>query len=247
MNPLGIAKHRPADPSWHVSVLIPACNEETLLPRCLRSVLTATENLPSTIATDIVVAVDRSTDHTREIAERLLRGRGQVVRCDAGAVGKARALAANAALRRYRGPKRRCWLANTDADCQVPATWLTTQLHLAQQGIQAVAGTIDVDNFGEHLPHVAARFRATYLVRPDGSHEHVHGANLGVRADAYLRAGGWSDQATAEDHDLWNRLSQVAAARVSTDKLRVLTSGRRIGRAPDGFAGALAAHSETAA
>ena len=49
-------------------------------------------------------------------------------------------------------------------------------------------------------------FRETYEIRPDGSHPHVHGANLGVRADAYLRAGGWADLRTAEDHDLWRRL-----------------------------------------
>ena len=36
--------------------------------------------------------------------------------------------------------------------------------------------------------------------------------NLGVRADAYLRAGGWADTATGEDHDLWERLRSTGAA-----------------------------------
>jgi hypothetical protein len=112
---------------------------------------------------------------------------------------------------------------------------------------EAVAGTVDVDTFEEHGPMVEARFRASYLVRPDGSHPHVHGANLGFRADAYLDAGGWRDLGTGEDHDLWTRLARIGARRVSTSRTEVLTSGRRVGRAPHGFAEALAAHNETAA
>jgi hypothetical protein len=72
----------------------------------------------------------------------------------------------------------------------------------------------------------------------------VHGANLGIRADVYLRTGGWRGLATAEDHDLWQRLGKIAARRASTAVVKVLTSGRRVGRAPHGFADALAAHNE---
>jgi hypothetical protein len=65
-----------------------------------------------------------------------------------------------------------------------------------------------------------------------------------VRADVYLHAGGWADLATAEDHDLWSRLPLAGASRLSSSLLKVVTSGRRSGRAPLGFAGALAAHNE---
>jgi hypothetical protein len=67
-----------------------------------------------------------------------------------------------------------------------------------------------------------------------------------VRADAYLQAGGWQDLSTAEDHDLWLRLQSGRHQRVSDAGLCVLTSGRRVGRAPLGFAGALAAHNGVA-
>ena len=70
----------------------------------------------------------------------------------------------------------------------------------------------------------------------------MHGANFGVRADAYLRAGGWGALETAEDHDLWGRLRDIGAIRLSSAALTVATSGRRVGRAPLGFAQALAAH-----
>jgi cellulose synthase/poly-beta-1,6-N-acetylglucosamine synthase-like glycosyltransferase len=232
---------------WHVSVLIPARNEEQLLPRCLDSVLTACSLLPASITSDIILAVDSSTDRTREIAERKLRGHGAVVLTDAGVVGRTRSLAAKVALQRYTGPLDLCWLANTDADCSVPESWLVDQLTLAEQGVEAIAGIVDVDSFDEHNAGVPLLFRKSYLLHPDGTHPHVHGANMGVRADAYLRAGGWSDHQTGEDHDLWNRLRSIGSRHRSIGRVKVLTSGRRVGRAPLGFAGALAAHNEVSA
>jgi glycosyltransferase involved in cell wall biosynthesis len=232
---------------WHVAIVIPARNEEVLLPRCLKSVLDACAFLPIPVTMDVVVVCDSSTDLTFQIAEEMLLRHGTVVTTETGVVGHARALAAQVALRRYSGQLHRCWLANTDADCCVPRSWLVDQLLLAEQGIETVAGIVDVDSFEEHETGVDLRFRGSYLIQPDGSHPHVHGANLGVRADAYLRSGGWKELATAEDHDLWDRLIKTAARRASTAALRVLTSGRRIGRAPHGFADALAAHNEVTA
>jgi glycosyltransferase involved in cell wall biosynthesis len=231
----------------HIAVLIPARDEEDLLPRCLESVVAAGSYLPADVSFDIVVVVDRSTDRTREVATTMLRNHGVVLRSDAGVVGCARALAAGRALRRFRGARHHCWLANTDADCSVPETWLVDQLSLAGEEVEAIAGTVEVDDFSEHRAEVAENFRSSYLIESDGTHSHVHGANLGVRADAYLRAGGWGDLATAEDHDLWNRISRANCKRISVGWLKVLTSGRRMGRAPHGFAEALAAHNEAVA
>lgn len=187
---------------------------------------------------DIVVAVDSSTDLTWEIAMREVKGLGVVVCTNAGAVGEARALTR---------PYARCWLANTDADSVVPPHWLKGQIELAANGIDAIAGTIDVDNYDEHHPIVQRRFREPYPIAPDGSHPHVHGANLGIRANVYLQAGGWRDLRTGEDHDLWTRVSKLGVKKLSVNHFRVLTSGRRIGRAPHGFAEALAAHNENVA
>lgn len=175
--------------SWHIAVLIPARNEELLIQRCLDSVLTACSLLPPLITSDVVVVCDSSPDLTFELAERILHGSGIVIPTQAAVVGHARALAARVALQRYAGPPQRCWLANTDADCCVPITWLLDQLRIADQGIDAIAGTISVDSFAEHSIGTARRFRDSYIIHPDGSHPHVHGANMGVRADTYLRAG----------------------------------------------------------
>ncbi len=230
--------------SWHISVLIPARNEEALLPRCLFSVQRARLKLPPDVTSDVIVVDDASSDRTRAIAESILRDEGAVVSATEGAVGSARSLAARTALGRYKGPAHLHWLANTDADCCVPETWLLDQLAIAETNIQAIAGIISVDNFSEHEPEVAERFSSSYLIHADGSHPHVHGANLGVRADAYLRAGGWSSLPTAEDHDLWNRLHTTGSLRISLGSVNVVTSGRRNGRAPLGFAKALAAHND---
>ena len=198
------------------------------------------------MTTDLIVVADRSTDDTARIAGSFVQGNGIVVETDAGCVGAARALGAQLALERYSGEEFHCWLANTDADCEVPLTWLQDQLAYAEAGITAVAGIIDVDSFVEHEPFVPERFRLSYLIHPDGTHPHVHGANFGVRADAYLQSGGWQDLSTAEDHDLWRRLHAGRHHRISDARLRVTTSGRRLGRAPLGFAGALAAHNGVA-
>jgi cellulose synthase/poly-beta-1,6-N-acetylglucosamine synthase-like glycosyltransferase len=232
---------------WHIAVLIPARDEEDLLPRCLQSIQAARKLLPAGVTSDVVVVSDSSQDGTCEIARLILRKDGTVVPTRAGVVGQARALAAEVALRRYLGPRERCWLANTDADCEVPVDWLLSQYRIAQRGVSAVAGIIDVDSFAEHEDAVAERFRASYVLHADGTHPHVHGANLGVRADAYLRAGGWRHLATAEDHDLWARLRHAGEEGLADAGLQVLTSGRRVGRAPLGFARALAAHNGTAA
>ena len=125
---------------WHVCILIPARNEEQLLPRCLHSVVQACSVLPQNVTYDVVVVVDSSTDSTRTIAQSLLPGHGIVLSAEVGIVGKARAIAAATALKRHKGPAERCWLANTDADCCVPGSWLVDHLSFAVEGIEAIAG-----------------------------------------------------------------------------------------------------------
>jgi glycosyltransferase involved in cell wall biosynthesis len=227
---------------WHIAVLIPARDEEDLLPRCLKSVAEARKLLPWWVTSDVIVVSDRSSDRTLQIAMSMLGEQGVALNVNFGCVGTSRQEAAKLALERSFRPVRWCWLANTDADCEVPTRWLVDQLHHAEAGAAAIAGIVSVDTFWEHQPHVAMLFRETYSIHSDGTHPHVHGANMGVRADAYLEVGGWAMLETAEDHDLWNRIGLSGHKRISNASLRVVTSGRRKGRAPSGFASALAAH-----
>jgi len=71
-------------------------------------------------------------------------------------------------------------------------------------------------------------------------HPHVHGANLGVRGDAYLALGGWPALPTGEDTELARRASSAGHLRIArTAAIPVVTSTRRAGRAPQGFSGYL--------
>ncbi len=227
-----------------VAVLIPARNEEALLGRCLESVIRAIDALPVTTTATVVLVSDCSTDRTADIAYRAIGEHGSVLHTCAGTVGTARALAASHAIKKTAAPLSSLWLANTDADCVVPSAWLNDQIAFAASGIDAVAGIVAVDSFEEHGPEVSLRFRTSYSIHADGTHPHIHGANLGVRADRYVDVGGWADLQTAEDHDLWGKLRQAGARLLSSAHLQVVTSGRRVGRAPSGFAGALAAHND---
>ena len=70
-------------------------------------------------------------------------------------------------------------------------------------------------------------------------HRHVHGANLGVAAQAYRRIGGFAALACSEDQALVDRLEQ-GGARIAWSCLpRVTTSARPHSRVEGGFASAL--------
>jgi hypothetical protein len=85
-----------------------------------------------------------------------------------------------------------------------------------------------------------AEFTASYAVS-GCTHRHVHAANLGVRASAYLAVGGWSPHAVVgEDHNLWRRLRTAGLATQHPVDVVVTTSARTHSRVIGGFASALA-------
>lgn len=219
--------------------MVPACNEQGRIQRCLQSLLVAVSAIRIQ-QSFIVVAADRCDDATVGIASSVLGSRGRVVEVDEGSPGAARRRGAQAVLDELRSvPHQRLWLANTDADSYVPPDWITRQLHLADRGATAVAGIVEVDSFGRYGKQGHAAFGRHYVLHADGTHPHVHGANMGVRADVYLDAGGWLDVATGEDHCLWRRVRERGWRVESSTSSIVMTSGRLHGRARGGFADTL--------
>ena len=103
-----------------------------------------------------------------------------------------------------------------------------------------MAGTIRITDWSGYQPAVRALFQKRYAAG-NGPHSHVHGANLGFRAAAYLRAGGFTDMPTAEDHALVAALIATGSRVHRTRALTVITSARRAARAPHGFSNHLAA------
>ena len=233
---------------WTVGVVVPARDEAERIGACLASIGASLAVAPAGTVLVAVVA-DACVDATAAIAAEELTGLGGVVVADVGNVGRARRLGTDHVLGQLvagGADPRRTWLCSTDADSTVPLAWVADHLRQAEAGAAAVAGVVRVDSFDGHADLVRSRYLdryATGLVADPAdraiAHRHVHGANLGVRADAYLAVGGWSGLPSAEDHDLWTRLRTGGWKVVASTECWVTTSGRAAGRAPDGFAGLL--------
>jgi glycosyltransferase involved in cell wall biosynthesis len=228
-----------AYPFWSIGIVVPARNEEASIEPCIESIRRSCEEARLRDYWIVIVA-DSCTDDTVLRARRAVAGVGEVLECSAGSAGSARRRGVDAVLEHFSDKDlTQLWIANTDADTLVPRDWLTVQLRLADAGITGVAGIVKLAEGGSPLAHEV--YRQTYLLRPDGTHGHVHGANLALRADAYVDAGGWYHRALAEDHCLWDRLKRRGWRLSSTVSSVVVTSARLIGRAAGGFADTLKA------
>lgn len=214
-----------------VGVVVPAHNEQDLLPSCLARLRRAARALRG-VPVPLIVVADACSDRTAEAARR---GGAAVVTTHDRNVGAARAAGVREVLRRA-GPldPADVWLATTDADTFVPACWLREQVRCASQGWDAVAGTIRVADWSGYQPGTRSLFHRRYG-SGNGPHAHVHGANLGFRAAAYLRAGGFPPVPTGEDRALVTALAATGSRIRRTRALTVLTSARREARAPHGF------------
>ena len=186
----------------------------------------------------LLVVADACTDATAAVAAE---GGAEVIEIRARNVGAARAAGMAGLLRRTAGTDPAAvWLATTDADTVVPPGWLRRQLGYAGQGWDMVLGTVTVTDWAEHPPHRPAVFAAMYGFGA-GPHPHVHGANLGIRASAYLAAGGFRPLRTAEDHALMAAATEAGCQVLQASDVTVETSARRRARAPRGFSHVLRA------
>lgn len=238
----------------HVAVVIPAHNEEQHLERALRAVRVAADRVRGEcpgVGVQVVLVLDSCTDSSAAVAAAVA---GEDPRCvvlpvSLRSVGKSRQAGVLAALKNATETAddgeaaaavsmRHLWVANTDADSCVPENWLVRQLELAAGGADAVLGSVEPDGHGMHH-QLLARWHARHV--PTENHLHVYGANLGVRASSYLAAGGFPGLEFDEDRALVDGLRSRGARLVATDTIRVLTSGRTVGRAPRGFAAYLLA------
>jgi glycosyltransferase involved in cell wall biosynthesis len=216
--------------------VVPAHNEEERLPACLAALREAAGSVR--IPVHLMVVADACTDETAAVAAAC---GAQVIRIRARNVGAARAAGMAGLLRRTADTDPAAvWLATTDADTVVPPGWLRRQLSYAGQGWDVVLGTVTVTDWDEHPPHTPAAFAAMYEFS-EAPHPHVHGANLGIRASAYLAAGGFKSLRTAEDHALTAAATEAGCLVLQASDITVETSARRQARAPRGFSHVLRA------
>jgi glycosyltransferase involved in cell wall biosynthesis len=207
-----------------IGILIPAHNEEDLLEPCIRAALRAAchEQLGGETVL-VLVVLDSCTDRSSEIVNSypVLS-----LAIEARNVGQARAAGARFLL--DRGAR---WISCSDADSRVAKDWLVAQLAL---GADAVCGTVTVDQWHAAFDESAQiRYHQHYQAR-DG-HRHIHGANLGISAEAYRRAGGFEPLACDEDVQLVRQLERCGATIAWSQRPQVLTSARLDSRARGGF------------
>jgi len=213
-----------------LGISIPAHDEQDSILACVLAALSAARH-PALNGEPVLVVViaDACTDRTGQLARH---AGAEVVAIDARNVGRARAAGADYLI--ARGCR---WLAFTDADTLVSAAWLADQLSLEAD---AVCGTVGIEDWTPHGAHAALiqqHFRETYADRDE--HAHVHGANLGVSAAAYRKAGGFQAMACSEDVALVRALAASGARIAWSAKPRVVTSARVVARTTGGFADAL--------
>jgi glycosyltransferase involved in cell wall biosynthesis len=223
------------------AVVIPAHDEAKNLPRTLRAVLTAAACAPVPVV--IVVVLDSCSDTSERMAGRYGPD-VHFVTVAAGNVGGARAAGFTYA-RSLCGDAEdgRTWYATTDADSRVDPDWLLRQIC---SGADMVLGVVRVSDWRALSPAAVRRYLKAYHAGDSaGGHDHIHGANMGFRADAYWAAGGFRALATGEDVELVDRF-EAAGHRIHRDAgLSVTTSARAQGRAPGGFAQHLRAVSKS--
>ncbi|MDG9779665.1 glycosyltransferase [Metapseudomonas otitidis] len=212
-----------------IGVVIPVHDEEAHLGACLDSVLlAATHPGLGGEPVRVLVVLDSCSDGSAAIAHaygvetRALQARN---------VGRARGEGARTLLEA--GAR---WIACTDADSVVDANWLVDQLEM---GAELVCGTVQVADWDDLPEHVRDRYEQHYCDADD--HRHVHGANLGFCARAYLRAGGFAPLPAHEDVHLVQAFARIGARIAWSARPRVYTSARLLGRTPEGFAGYLRA------
>ena len=215
-----------------IGIVIPAHNEAQHIGANVHAAMQAAEH-PDLDGepVQVLVVLDSCDDATGTIAAQ--HG-ARTLSLDLRNVGAARA--AGAELMLASGAR---WLAFTDADTIVSPDWLVAQL---AQDADVVCGAIGVDDWTPHGVNgefLRAHFARTYT-DADG-HRHIHGANLGVSAEAYLRAGGFPPLACSEDVALVHALQAIGARIAWSAAPRVSTSARVNARARGGFGDTLIA------
>ncbi len=211
-------------------VVVPAHNEREHLPACLRALTTAALCLPAPVA--IVVVLDSCDDGSAELAGEFGPD-VHFVAVDAGNVGAARAAGFEYARTLCADVRPDLtWYATTDADSVVDADWL---LRMVEADADMVLGVVRVPKWRNFSPAVARRYLRGYQSRGIG-HRHVHGANMGFRADCYWGVGGFRALSTGEDVDLVEHFERARLNIRRDRRISVATSDRRVGRAPGGFA-----------
>ena len=246
-----------------IVVAVPARNEAARLPALVHALAAQRDADGQPFApglVEVIVLVNNSVDgsadvgraaaamavpHVRVHVAEVALGRGEAH------VGRARQMVLDAAWARF-APAVSGLLLTTDADTRPAPDWITETVREISRGADAVGGRILLAGRAA-LPPALRRLvlldagyrraleHVRHLVAPDAHdpyprhHQHF-GGSLAVTAEAYARAGGIPAVAALEDVAFVRALAATGARLRHSDRVRVWTSARRVGRASDGLA-----------
>lgn len=207
-----------------IGIVIPACNEEQYLEKCLHYIHLAIQALP-TLSQEVrvLVVLDSCNDQSLEIVQN---AGVNYLQCSFRCVGKARDLGV-----RHLINSGATWIACTDADTWVDTQWLLQQLN--HQPADAICGVVEVDSWRNFSILTRKKYLAHY--QDVMNHTHIHGANLSFSSVAYLRAGGFKVLCCHEDIHLIKKMQSLNLKIIWSNLVRVKTSSRLNARAPEGF------------
>jgi len=219
-----------------VSIVIPAFNEEKLLPRALESI---TEAIVHTrFMTELIIVDNASSDATPKIAEQF---GAKVILEERKGVGYARQAGLDASLGKI--------ILTSDADgTQVPHEWIEAHRHHYENPkVVSVSGKyifydqvhplMNVYTAGSKIWHQTLR-TAIHYVRGLDPHKHSSkfaGSNMSYRRDAAIGVGGYREGVNvSEDTDLGYRLEDIGMViRDESLEITIRTSARRFQNAED--------------
>jgi glycosyltransferase involved in cell wall biosynthesis len=208
-----------------VSFVVPAYNEERLLPACLAAIQAEIDR--SGCDAELIVVNNASTDDTARIAAATPGV--IVVNQPIKGLVQARSAGFEAAAGEL--------IANIDADTLVPPGWLDRVLaeFARSPRLVVLSGPYDYYDVPIHIRTAARVFYAvgfmTYVFnkRVVGVGSMVQGGNFVLRRDVLAGIGGFSDRFTfyGEDTDIASRMSKVGDVKF-TYALMAKSSGRRL-------------------
>ena len=264
----------PSLTSCRICVVIPVRNEAEHLPSVLRALAQQVDSHGRPIDSDsyeVLLFANNCTDHSAAIARSVSRAyphfnlhtiEATLPAADA-CIGRARQIIMDEAFRRLSlingcflpgTLDKRRFIASTDGDTEVSATWLSSMLNEFERGVDVVCGRIftrrskalgtNAKTSLYFLRYMAHRYLTAQLEgyldpQPhDRSPRHYQhfGANLALSTEIYNLVGGVPQVRQQEDVALYQQLQRVDAKIRHSPQVRVITSARRTGRASGGLA-----------
>ncbi len=199
----------------HVSVIVPAYNEEAMIGRTLESL--GKQDYAGSV--EIIVVDNNSTDGTAAVARTW----------GVNVVRENRKGYIYALIRGFECASGEI-LITTDADTIVPRNWISTLVRAFEDTeVVAAGGGIefyDANWKGSFFEECILPIALSYD-RRCFSYPHLWGANMAVRRSAFIKAGGWTGKFNLHaDADLSRRMAQVGKVKM-LNSLKVSTSARR--------------------